>query len=147
MSTSKLKGIGIKDWPKDPGGWLFNVNDINRTGFWEGRAMKTCFWLSLLYVFVTFGTIFVYAIFGIRLSCLRSWRLLLALAIGVFVSAGPPYFYWLEAKAFDRWLILKTDDADLQKGWRETYKLNADNGRAFWVAMLAVYSAMLFFTK
>ncbi|MDP6719249.1 MAG: hypothetical protein QGF59_11395, partial [Pirellulaceae bacterium] len=68
---------------------------------------------------------------------------ILAIAIGIIVSAGPPAFFWLEAKSFDWWLNKKIPVVKDQQQLRETYKLNAENGKAFWAGILAVYAAVL----
>lgn len=134
---------GIKGYPWDANGWLFDVGNTGRDSFWEKRAMTTCAVAAVFYVIVSFGALAYYA--GMDMNAAQfhgRWRLL-AIGIGVFVSAGPPLFFWSEARAFDRWLNAKIPDVEKQKSWRETYKLNADNARAFWAAVLAVYAAVL----
>lgn len=123
---------------------LFDVRDIERDAFWEGRAVTTGLWLGALYVLISIGALLWFASTSYTsISELPVSYRRLVILIGTFVSTGPPAYFWLEAKAFDWWLNQKITDVEKQKRLRETYKLNVENGKAFWAGILAVYAAVL----
>ncbi len=104
--------------------------------------------LVLVYLAIAFWALFTFTQSPFNGACRN-----LSIAIGIIVSAGPPLYFWLEARAFDWWLNRKFPNVENeeqnernkegQKLFRETYKLNADNLKAFWAGILAVYAAVL----
>jgi hypothetical protein len=151
--------IGIRDWI---GQKLFEPDNMQKSGFWEGTAMKTGWWGALLYAIVAVGAPVVFAVSGVNPLKLLNvaelmnparWQLALAVFTATIVSAGPPAFFWFEAKAFNVWLNRKFHDAEDEEQkqsrelWKETYKLNVENGKDFWKAVLAVYAGIIYLGK
>lgn len=122
---------------------LFEVSKCERNSFWEGRALLTCNLAAGAYVVLNVLMIAVFGWFNVTPKEMKGgWSGIAVMVSSLFVTAGPPAFFWIEAKAFDKWCNDKfKGDVEAQKGWRETYKLNADNGKAFWAAMVAAYAA------
>jgi hypothetical protein len=141
MYPTTSTGIGSVLWDLDDK--LFQPEDTKRDGFWEGRALRVCNWASLIYICWSLLWLIVYSLACTRATDMVGLQRLLATFVGVIVAAGPPAFFWTEAKAFDRWVNKKYPSVDDQKSWRETYRLNEVNGKAFWAAMVAVYGAVL----
>jgi hypothetical protein len=124
----------------------FEKDGTDRDNFWEGRALKSNNLAARAYLIFALGALALFALFAgeTRLACLRPWQRLLVIGVGVVVSAGPPAWFWAEARAFDHWVNRKCKDEDvLAKRLRETFKVNADNEKAFWAAIVAVYAAVL----
>jgi hypothetical protein len=62
--------------------------------------MTTCNVLGICYALITLGALVVFSLSSVKnISELHGWWRILALAVGIIVSAGPPAFFWLEAKA------------------------------------------------
>jgi hypothetical protein len=124
---------------------LFDVSDSKRNEFWSGRALRANQWASAIYLLIAFGPLIAFAWWHcpakLDFATLPRIDRLLLLLLGVIVSAGPPAWFWLEARAFDDWANAKSDAT--AKQLRETFKLNADGERAFWAAIVAVYAAVL----
>ncbi len=129
-------------WLRDP----FDKNGTERDNFWEGRALATNKLAGLIYLLVALGALIIFALFAgeTKLVCLKPWGRLLVIAVGLFVSAGPPAWFWAEARAFDYWVNTKCKEEDgLAKRLRETFKVKAATEGAFWAAIVAGYGAVL----
>jgi len=115
-----------------------------RESFWSPPVGPRCGRASKLYLLIAVGGAVAFALFGpTELKCVESRlaRVLIVLT-GFIVSAGPPLFYWAEARGFERW-VNATIPKDAQQGHREQYKMNAEHAKAFWASILAVYGALL----
>ena len=128
--------------------------NTDRGDFWEGCedfAKYAYRLLSISYLLIALVALVVFSGSPFKKiaelgACQRS----IVIVFGIIVSAGPPLYFWFEARAFDWWLnqkfpgVREPTDVEKQKQFRETYKLNADNSKAFWAGILAVYAAVLF---
>jgi hypothetical protein len=127
---------------------LFELDRTDRGDFWEGRTLTANKWAATVYLVIAFGALIIFALTDHHskldlFSLMPSERLLL-IGLGVVVTAGPPAWFWVEARAFDYWVNKKCKDDDkAEKRFRETFKVNADNEKAFWAAIVAVYAAVL----
>ena len=135
-------GIGRRD------GWIatrFGLTDseIERENFWSGKAMETCNWASFVYLLVVLIASVLYISYGVSAATTVGSGRLVAFLLATLLSVAPPLFFWFEAKAFDVWVNHKFKSLDDQKSWRETYKLNAENGKATWAAVLLAVTAAL----
>jgi hypothetical protein len=124
---------------------IFDLDETKRDDFFEGSALKWSKRASVVYVSVAISSLVAYAIVGSeRVQALPPGLRIACVLVGFFVSAGPPAWLWMEARAFDIWIWKKfPEDPAKQIRYRETYKINCDFGKAFWASIIAVYAAVL----
>lgn len=124
---------------------LFSIENTEREDFWEGSALVWSKRVSSFYLLVTLSSLIAYAVQGKeRIAGLEWYWRVIAILLGFFVSAGPPAWFWLEARAFDLWVRRKhPGDRSKQEPYREVYKINVEFARGFWAAIIAVYAAVL----
>jgi hypothetical protein len=103
--------------------WIFHISDTKRSDFWEGRVLLFSIILSLTYFVLTTGALLTFAF-----SCLREVKDLqggyrgAAVLVGLIAVAGPPAWFWYEARAYDDWVNRKENLSETQKErYRETY--------------------------
>ncbi|MBI3425925.1 MAG: hypothetical protein HY011_23595 [Acidobacteria bacterium] len=98
---------------------------------------------SVIYASIALAPAALYLLFGSELGTgLKNlwWAKLLGLIWALIVSVALPTWSWLEARAFERWLIDKEFDLDTCKIERDYFKLMNDSAKNFWAGVLAIYT-------
>lgn len=126
------------------GAHIFQTAD-KRDDFWKGRAGGWSRGASVVYTLVALVALVVY-VYSDQPE-IKEWSpglKLGAIGLGVFISAGPPAWFWLEARSFDSWVNEHfAADPAKREALRHTYSINADFAKGFWAAVISVYAAVL----
>lgn len=116
-----------------------------RNDFWDGRAGTWSRRASCAYILVALVALIAY-VYSDQPE-IKDWSTgvkLGTIGLGVFISAGPPAWFWLEARSFDSWVNKHfADNPAKREELRHTYSINADFAKGFWAAVISVYAAVL----
>ena len=128
--------------------WFFDIDNTQRAQFWDGRTGTWSKIASFVYLGVALTVLirFLYktpSSSTIALHTFGFWVRMKLLAVGTFVSVGPPVWFWLEGRAFDVWVNKKHPIRSGQAALRDTYRINTDQATKFWAAVIALYAAVL----
>ncbi len=130
--------------------WLFDMGNRHRPHWWSGRTGRVDNLAAGIYLVCSLGPLLWFA--GNVKSgsgvcpwlTNPTWTRVGVVAYGALVSVAPHVWLWLEASAFFAWSAERyADHPDELKEQRERFKLNADGAKAIWVAIIALYAAVL----
>ena len=114
--------------------------------FWDERGRFTT-WLvlSILYLGGVLVAIYIAVDYDYKLiehirPSARPWIVI----GGLFFSVLPTLYWWIESHRFEKWVRdfrVKADENDVEYE-RKVFEMNRELARAFWAAVLAVFSVI-----